>query len=346
MIGRRQSPRHGMRRDYKRGPKRSGARPPTAPAPTLRRIAGPACCWDLDMSQKSFHFPRRNLHRYAILPLLFSSWIPFCSGIQGPSVPTSNDTPDTSSNPIAESLFSSPSDSENPRNHIWRRPPAHCLWEINFHFAAQSESTDKPVERNGAPLKITVIQHGKESVARLETEDGNHFEFWNLSYAEIDGVAGQLRVRPARVAGNSGAANKSLDAPSSETNPPPIWKVDWHSFRDFQWLRPELLRGTILVGTERMLVFAHAAPSLIGSKRLSGLFIERNPIGGLPLLDGINAAAIHEGSLLPAMLQRGPEVRTYKFSPLPQQKLEIPEHIARFLENLRASHPVKPRPTP
>ena len=298
------------------------------------------------MSQKPVHFPRRNLSRYTIFPLLFSSWIPFCSGVQDPHLPAASDTQDTSSNPIAESLFSTPSDSENPRNHIWRRPPAHCLWEINFHFAAQPDSSDKPPERKGAPLKITVIQHGKESVARLETEDGNHFEFWTLGHAEIDGVAGQLRVRPARGASNSGATNKSLDEPSSVTKPPPIWKADWHSFRDFQWLRPELLRGTILVGTERMLVFAYATPSLIGSKRLSGLFIERNPIGGLPMLDGISAAAIHEGSLLPAMLQRGPEVRTYKFSPLPQQKLEIPQHIALFLENLRASHPVKPRPTP
>ena len=298
------------------------------------------------MSQNPFHFSRHKISRYTIFPLLFSSWIPFSSGIQELSVPASSNTQDDSSNPIAESLLSPTSDPENPRNQTWRRPPAHCIWEINFHFAEQPESAKETIKQKDAPLKITVIQHGRESVARLDTEDGKHFEFWNLSNAEIDFVAGQLRLRPARGSSGSKAANKSLDQPPPLTNATPIWQADWHSLREFRWVRPELLRGSILVGTERMQVFAYASPSLMGSRRLSGLFLERNPIGGLPLLDGINAAAIHEGSLLPAMLQRGQEVRTYKFSPLAPQKLEIPERIALFLENLKASHPVKPRPMP
>ncbi len=182
-------------------------------------------------------------------------------------------------------------------------------------------------------------------MAKLETQSDKHFEFWNLQNAEIDDVQGQLRLRAARHSQDARTPSRPSEAQHAAATDPVVWQDHWLSLKGFQWVLPEFSRGVLTVGSERLHIFVNAptAPSRWNSAAIPA---ERGPLAGLPLIEGLDAAAIHQDSLLPAMLQRGTEVRTYKFTPLAIQKLEIPAHISLFLENLKARKSFKPRPMP
>ena len=189
------------------------------------------------------------------------------------------------------------------------------------------------------------MQHGRESVAKLETQSDKQFEFWNLHNAEIDDVQGQLRLRAARHSQDARTPIRLSDTQPAAATEPVVWQEDWLSLKGFQWVLPEFLRGVLTVGSGRLHIFVNA-PTALSRWNSAAIHAERGPLAGLPLVEGIDAAAIHQDSLLPAMLQRGAEVRTYKFTPLASQRLEIPAHISVFLENLKARKSFKPRPMP
>jgi len=279
---------------------------------------------------------------FGLLYFVFSACIPlYCIAAETAPPPASE--PESAAN-TAESLFSPYFEPENPGTPCWRRPPPHCRWEIDFHFAQEALAQSASTTRKQLPTRVVIIHHGRESVAKLDTIDGAHFESWNLSGVEIDEAEGQLRLRPSqltRLAKSPGTGTELTQATSSA-----IWQEDWHSLRGFHWVRPEQLRGTLVKETQRLQVYVNAASSLLALRRLNGIPVENSALAGLPLVAGIHAAAFHEDTLLPAMLQRDSELRTYKFTPLAVQKLEIPERITLFLENLRAIRHVIPRPTP
>ncbi|NBV86382.1 MAG: hypothetical protein EBS01_09010 [Verrucomicrobia bacterium] len=297
------------------------------------------------MSLKTFCLLHKHFPAHLLVASSVSAFLPFCLGIPATAASASPIPEFTPLDPTGESLLSPPYDPENFGHGLWKRPPAHCLWEITFHFAPEpSTPTPVPVPAE-TPRKVTFLQHGRESFARLETQGGRCFEFWNLQNAEIDDIQGQLRVRAERPSKQGRPPNRPPDAQHQAENPPSIWQEDWLSLKGFHWVLPEFLRGVHSLGSESYHVFV-SAPAELSDRNNTATRAERSPLAGLPLLQGVNAAAIHQKSMLPAMLQRGTEVRTYKFTPLPARKLEIPARISVFLENLMARKSFTPRPMP
>jgi hypothetical protein len=118
---------------------------------------------------------------------------------------------------------------------------------------------------------------------------------------------------------------------------------DWAEFKEFDWVKPELLRGKIEISGEKLLVYADMEPepqqtpaAAAGKGRApapaaAAQKYPPGPLGGLPLKPGIRVAAIEETSKTPRYLQMGENIQIYAFSKPEQTKLELPPKIASLV---------------
>ncbi len=213
----------------------------------------------------------------------------------------------------------------------WRKPPAHSRWEIEFQNQSPSAGRVPSTGPAYRPVKVTVTRHGKELLEEVLMEDGKRWETWTLGTVQIQSQDGNNNVwlRPAQAKSNGGTES-----------------ADYHSFGEFQWIRREHFRGTFPAHGRQAHVYLYplgqSSPEMLQKLGLS----KKGPLAGLPLCEGILAAAIHPETRYPLMLQQGAQVRTYSFATLPTGPLALPEKVTRFRQLLTAPARVVPRPLP
>jgi hypothetical protein len=220
-----------------------------------------------------------------------------------------------------------PSDSASH----WRKPPAHSRWEITFESNTSATGSARSFDIQYRPHRVTVTRHGKDMLQEVLMEDGKRWETWSLGPIQIQSIGGQdavwLRPPPPKGGGTSE-------------------QTDYHSFREFHWLRKEHFRGTFPVLGVRAAVYLFPLADT-SSQALTRLrAAPRGPLGALPLCEGVLAAAIHPETKYPLLLQQGAQLRMYSVSPLPQGPLLLPDKVTRFRQFLAAPARVAPRPLP
>jgi hypothetical protein len=162
-------------------------------------------------------------------------------------------------------------------------------------------------------------------------EDGKRWETWILGQVQIQSIAGSdsvwIKPPPSK-------SERATDA------------TDHHSFGEFHWIRKEHFRGTFPVQGISAVVFLHPLEDRSAQKIQMLRSSKKGPLGGLPLCEGILAAAIHPETRYPILLQQGSVLRTYSIKPLAQDVLTLPEKVIRFRQFLTAPARVAPRPFP
>ena len=213
----------------------------------------------------------------------------------------------------------------------WRKPPAHSRWEITFQSEASATGSGPAFDTQYRPHRVTVPRHGKDMLQEVLMEDGKCWETWSLGPVQIQSIGGKDAVwlRPPH------------PKPGGASDP-----TDHHSFGEFHWIRKEHFRGSFPVLGVRAAVYlfplADTASQTLGRLRAA----PKGPLAGLPLCEGILAAAIHPETKYPLVLQKGAQLRMYSIAPLPQGALLLPDKIIRFRQLLAAPARVAPKPLP
>jgi hypothetical protein len=213
----------------------------------------------------------------------------------------------------------------------WRKPPAHSRWEIVFQHEPPASDPAAASDVKYRPLKVTVTRHGRDMLQEVLMEDGKRWETWVLGQVQIQSIAGDNTVwlKPP-----TAKSHGSADA------------TEHHSFGEFQWIRKEHFRGTFPVLGIRAAVFLRPIEdrSPEGTQKLR--HAKKGPLAGLPLCNGIVAAAIHPETKHPILLQKGTTLSTYSIKPLVQEVLKLPEKVTHFRRLLAAPARVAPKPLP
>ena len=213
----------------------------------------------------------------------------------------------------------------------WRKPPAHSRWEITFQSEASATGSGPAFDTQYRPHRVTVTRHGKDMLQEVLMEDGKCWETWSLGPVQIQSIGGKDAVwlRPPH------------PKPGGASDP-----TDHHSFGEFHWIRKEHFRGSFPVLGVRAAVYlfplADTASQTLDRLRAA----PKGPLAGLPLCEGILAAAIHPETKYPLVLQKGAQLRMYSIAPLPQGALLLPDKIIRFRQLLAAPARVAPKPLP
>jgi hypothetical protein len=213
----------------------------------------------------------------------------------------------------------------------WRKPPAHSRWEITFQSEASATGSGPAFDTQYRPHRVTVTRHGKDMLQEVLMEDGKCWETWSLGPVQIQSIGGKDAVwlRPPH------------PKPGGASDP-----TDHHSFGEFHWIRKEHFRGSFPVLGVRAAVYlfplADTASQTLDRLRAA----PKGPLAGLPLCEGILAAAIHPETKYPLVLQKGAQLRMYSIAPLPQGALLLPDKIIRFRQLLSAPARVAPKPLP
>ena len=213
----------------------------------------------------------------------------------------------------------------------WRKPPAHSRWEITFQSDPSATGSGPAFDTQYRPHRVTVTRHGKDMLQEVLMEDGKCWETWSLGPVQIQSIGGKDAVwlRPPHP--KAGGASDP---------------TDHHSFGEFHWIRKEHFRGSFPVLGVRAGVYlfplADTASQTLHRLRTA----PKGPLGGLPLCEGILAAAIHPETKYPLVLQKGAQLRMYSIAPLPQGALLLPDKVIRFRQLLAAPARVAPKPLP
>lgn len=221
-------------------------------------------------------------------------------------------------------------DPGEPSPH-WRKPPAHSRWEISFQHEPPATDPAAASDVRYRPLRVTVTRHGKDMLQEVLMEDGKRWETWILGQVQLQSIAGDDNVWLKSPAARS---HGSVDA------------TDHHSFAEFHWIRKEHFRGTFPVLGIRAAVFLRPIEdrSSEGVQKLRSA--KKGPLAGLPLCNGIVAAAIHPETRHPILLQQGGTLSTYSITPLAPGVLTPSEKVMRFRRLLAAPARVAPKPLP
>jgi hypothetical protein len=162
-------------------------------------------------------------------------------------------------------------------------------------------------------------------------EDGKRWETWILGQVQIQSIAGNENVWLKPLTAKSHGAQEA---------------TDHHSFSEFHWIRKDHFRGTFPVLGIQASVYLHPlenrSPEALQKLRTA----TKGSLAGLPLCDGILAAAVHPETKHPMILQRGTVLQTYSITTLPQGSLPLPDKVSRFRQYLAAPARVAPRPLP
>ncbi len=326
---------------------------PTQPVPNKLHLNTYAC------SSPSFSSRLFSIHRLVpLVPLL--ALFPLQTKAYATSSPTAAISP---GNAGGAAGGAAPSPNENTTsngisNPGWRRPPAHCRWEITFRYLPKPLISTSPNLQSNRLLQVIVTQHGREFLQEVQFETGKRTEFWSLADAEIESSAdgSSLHLRPFHEPSSPKNTVPPQQMPERKTSPeapatrsqqmPEGVQEDFQALPEFGWIRPEQYRATIELGGEQVAVFVQADQAVLQMQRTALASAPRSAISGLPLIDGVNAAAISVTTHLPVLLQRGTELRFYKFTPLANEALSRAPKISRFLELLRAPAKAAPRPLP
>lgn len=214
---------------------------------------------------------------------------------------------------------------------LWRKPPPHSRWEIAFQYGAPATEPAPNADVKYRPLRVTVTRHGRDMLQEVLMEDGKCWETWILGPVQIQSTAGNdsVWIKPQN-SRSAGAADPT----------------DHHSFGEFHWIRKEHFRGTFSVNGIQAEVFLRPledrSPAALQKLRAA----RKGSLAGLPLGEGILAAAIHPDTRYPVSLQEGAVVRSYSIRALTQGSLSLPEKVARFRQFLAAPARVAPTPLP
>jgi hypothetical protein len=227
-------------------------------------------------------------------------------------------------------LLDGPPSTAEPSPH-WRKPPQHSRWEISFHTEPAATDPSSGSDVKYKPHRVTVTRHGVDMLQEVLMEDGKRWETWILGQVQIQSIAG--------------SDNVWIKPPHSKSER--FWDAtDHHSFGEFHWIRKEHFRGTFPIQGTRAAVFLYPLDDRSEGKLQLLRSSKKGPLGGLPLCEGILAAAIHPDTRYPILLQQGSVLRTYAITPLAQDVLTLPEKVIRFRQFLTAPARVSPRPLP
>ena len=213
----------------------------------------------------------------------------------------------------------------------WKKPPAHSRWEISFQYESPAAEPTPTSDLKYRPLKVTVTRHGKDMLQEVLMEDGKRWETWILGQVQFQSIAGDNNVWMKPPAAKS---HRGMDA------------TDHHSFGEFHWIRKEHFRGTFPVLGIPAAVFLYPLDDRSPERLQKLRSAKKGLLGGLPLSEGILAAAIHPQTKYPLLLQQGTLLKTYSITSLTQGTLALPEKVSRFRQFLAAPAKVAPRPLP
>lgn len=237
----------------------------------------------------------------------------------------------------------------------FRRPPNHCKWEVRFTHSGTASEFAPPHDAKDRPACVRITRHGKEYLQEAQMEDGTVWQHWRLAHSELHSRADSTEVwlSPEKAHGQGRSQGEDVES-LSKTGARPRIKMraplrgqgEWTSLPELHWIRPEHLRGTFEVEGKPVLVFLHPLPGMGDLERNRLRAAPKSPLAGLPLVDGILAVALHPETRLPVMLQNGRELRSYTFTPLPVQSLELPPKVKDFLGQLAGNTRARARPLP
>ena len=280
-----------------------------------------------------------------------------------PAVPLWAQTPaaSTPAQAPAPAAVPPPSTATAPATdaNLWARPVAPASWTVTFRYG----QTVTPQQAAHRPTQVKVTVLGKEALETIQYPDRTA-EVWRTEGHVIVSEAGSnhasIRVDQgignfAGLGGNSDLVKDVARGKNGEftatvngvfiTGTVATEEPDWAEFKEFDWVKPELLKGKIEISGEKLLVYADMEPEPQPTPAAAGAAKGRaaaapaaaapkyppGPLGGLPLKPGIRVAAIEETSKTPRYLQMGENIQIYAFSKPQQTKLDLPPKISSLL---------------
>jgi hypothetical protein len=250
------------------------------------------------------------------------------------------------------------------------RPAAPAEWTVTFKYG----STVTPEQAAHRPNMVKVMLLGKEALETVHYPERTT-EVWRAEGHVFVSEAGsdQATIRGEQALENVGGLGAGADQGADVTRGKngqytatvsgvtitgsvAVEQPDWAEFTEFDWLNPELLKGRIELGGEKLLVYAEMEPDFKAPAAAAGAAgaaggkgraatptqaapkYPAGPLGGLPLKPGIRVAAVEEATKIPRYLQLGENIQIYAFGKPQQTKLELPAKITSLV--------AKPPPPP
>jgi hypothetical protein len=241
---------------------------------------------------------------------------------------------------------------------LWTRPVAPASWTVTFRYG----QTVTPQQAAHRPTMVKVTVLGKDALETIQYPNRTA-EIWRteghviMSEAGSDHASIRMDQGQGNFAGLGGNSDLIKDVARGKngqftatvngvfiTGTDAVEEPDWAEFKEFDWVKPELLKGKIEISGEKLLVYADMEPepqqtpaaAAAGKGRApapaaAAQKYPPGPLGGLPLKPGIRVAAIEEISKNPRYLQMGENIQIYAFSKPEQTKLELPPKITSLV---------------
>jgi hypothetical protein len=243
---------------------------------------------------------------------------------------------------------------------------APAAWTVTFRYG--SNVTPQQAAHRPSAVNVTVI--GQDALETVQFPDRTA-EVWRTGGAVIVSEAGSelAGLKAGESLGNFaglGDNNDLVKDVSRDKNGNFTATVngvvitgniaqedpDWAEFKEFDWVKAELLRGKIEISGEKLLVYADMEPEPPATAtneknraaKPAAPKYPPGPLGGLPLKPGIRVAAIEETSKVPRYLQMGENIQIYAFKKPQQAKLDLPAKVTNLVQKPTEAPPPGAKP--
>lgn len=235
---------------------------------------------------------------------------------------------------------------------IWVHPKPPMRWSIDFKYLNTNQRVRHFEYR---PEKVVVTVAGDKKHISIKCLNTTRDRWMTNGFAFIQNPEnGQYDLQ---------IPSQDSDAPVSRDGKG-VWdsfqladtapeQFDWIPLSEFDWVKPEMLQGTIKQGNELLAIYADLPPDMLATRQAAasgGAPVQAaqsgakaapskppqkwppGPLGGLPLRPDIKVVAVNSQTHQPHFLQVGEILREYTFSVPDANELELPPPVARMVK--------------